>query len=166
MEPVSIFFHHYIFSLHPEKGSPNPSSLQLSRMMMTMVWKKWGKLISKVQPLSKIETRLTFTCLLVSYLWWVGPNVWNPWTLFGRKGLWQVFLRDKVILLFSDSRWWGNKRIDYSLLCPQGLQNFPQSALVHLCYNSYWESKDLVTFMLWQVCMDLKFEKVVWLTLM
>jgi len=47
--------------------------------------------------------------------------------------------------------WWGTKRIDYVLTGPEGLQQFPVSTLMSLCYNSYWESKDLVTFILWQI---------------
>lgn len=47
--------------------------------------------------------------------------------------------------------WWGTKRIDYMLHCPDGLEQFPVSTLMQICYNSYWESKDLVTFILWQI---------------
>ena len=47
--------------------------------------------------------------------------------------------------------WWGSKRIDYMLYCPDGLQQFPFSALTPLCYSSYWESRDMVSFILWQV---------------
>ena len=37
------------------------------------------------------------------------------------------------------------------LYCPDGLQQFPFSALTQLCYSSYWESRDMVAFILWQV---------------
>ena len=50
-----------------------------------------------------------------------------------------------------DSSWWGTKRIDYMVQSPEGLQQFPTSTLIQLCYNSYWESKDIVTFIVWQV---------------
>jgi len=63
--------------------------------------------------------------------------------------------RDNVYFLFAhtqtDSSWWGTKRIDYMTHSPEGLQQFPVSTLIQLCYNSYWESKDIVTFIVWQV---------------
>lgn len=52
------------------------------------------------------------------------------------------------------SNWWGTKRIDYMTYSPEGLQQFPLSTLIQLCYNSYWESKDIVTFILWQILQD------------
>ena len=45
-------------------------------------------------------------------------------------------------------RWWGNKRIDYALYCPEGLANFPAQALPHLFHASYWESQDAIAFIL------------------
>lgn len=49
-------------------------------------------------------------------------------------------------------KWWGDKRIDYALYCPEGLSNFPTHALPHLFHASYWESNDVVAFILRQVC--------------
>ncbi|XP_023246187.1 protein retinal degeneration B [Copidosoma floridanum] len=43
-------------------------------------------------------------------------------------------------------KWWGNKRIDYALYCPEGLANFPTNALPHLFHASYWESSDVIAF--------------------
>lgn len=54
----------------------------------------------------------------------------------------------------SSLGWWGSKRIDYSLYCPDGLNNFPTNALPHLFHASYWESCDVVAFILRQVSID------------
>ncbi|XP_021120157.1 membrane-associated phosphatidylinositol transfer protein 1 isoform X4 [Heterocephalus glaber] len=48
-------------------------------------------------------------------------------------------------------RWWGTKRIDYSLYCPEALTSFPTVTLPHLFHASYWESADVVAFILRQV---------------
>ncbi|XP_074640171.1 protein retinal degeneration B-like [Tubulanus polymorphus] len=47
--------------------------------------------------------------------------------------------------------WWGTKRIDYALYCPEALHTFPTNALPHLFHASYWESSDVVAFILRQV---------------
>ena len=48
-------------------------------------------------------------------------------------------------------RWWGAKRIDYILYCPDALQSFPTGALAPLFHSSFWESTDAVAFILRQV---------------
>lgn len=48
-------------------------------------------------------------------------------------------------------RWWGSKRLDYALYCPEGLSNFPSHALPHLFHASYWESSDVIAFILRQI---------------
>ncbi|KAG8522683.1 Membrane-associated phosphatidylinositol transfer protein 1, partial [Galemys pyrenaicus] len=48
-------------------------------------------------------------------------------------------------------RWWGTKRIDYSLYCPEALTAFPTVTLPHLFHASYWESADVAAFILRQV---------------
>ncbi|KAL0272196.1 UNVERIFIED_CONTAM: hypothetical protein PYX00_005270 [Menopon gallinae] len=48
-------------------------------------------------------------------------------------------------------RWWGTKRLDYALYCPEGLANFPTNALPHLFHASYWESSDVIAFILRQL---------------
>ncbi|XP_006035961.1 membrane-associated phosphatidylinositol transfer protein 1 [Alligator sinensis] len=48
-------------------------------------------------------------------------------------------------------RWWGVKRIDYLLYCPDALTAFPTITLPHLFHASYWESSDVVAFILRQV---------------
>uniref|UniRef100_A0A672KK65 Membrane-associated phosphatidylinositol transfer protein 3 n=1 Tax=Sinocyclocheilus grahami TaxID=75366 RepID=A0A672KK65_SINGR len=47
--------------------------------------------------------------------------------------------------------WWGSKRLDYALYCPDVLTSFPTVALPHLFHASYWESTDVVAFLLRQV---------------
>ncbi|KAA0702049.1 Membrane-associated phosphatidylinositol transfer protein 3 [Triplophysa tibetana] len=49
------------------------------------------------------------------------------------------------------STWWGSKRLDYALYCPDVLTTFPTVALPHLFHASYWESTDVVAFLLRQV---------------
>jgi hypothetical protein len=49
------------------------------------------------------------------------------------------------------STWWGNKRLDYALYCPEGLQSFPSVALPYLLHVSFWESTDVASFILRQV---------------
>ncbi|XP_023673882.2 membrane-associated phosphatidylinositol transfer protein 3 isoform X4 [Paramormyrops kingsleyae] len=49
------------------------------------------------------------------------------------------------------STWWGTKRLDYALYCPDVLTSFPTVALPHLFHASYWESTDVVAFVLRQV---------------
>lgn len=48
-------------------------------------------------------------------------------------------------------KWWGSKRLDYALYCPEGLNNFPTNALPHLFHASYWESSDVIAFILRQI---------------
>ncbi|KAL1501307.1 hypothetical protein ABEB36_006651 [Hypothenemus hampei] len=48
-------------------------------------------------------------------------------------------------------KWWGTKRLDYALYCPDGLSNFPTNALPHLFHASYWESSDVIAFILRQI---------------
>uniref|UniRef100_A0A8C6L8J2 Phosphatidylinositol transfer protein membrane associated 2 n=1 Tax=Nothobranchius furzeri TaxID=105023 RepID=A0A8C6L8J2_NOTFU len=80
-------------------------------------------------------------------------------------GLVQIFLSngtvipqqvpDDVSFLFLPvkvaSRWWGSKRVDFALYCPDALTAFPTVALPHLFHASYWESTDVVSFLLRQV---------------
>uniref|UniRef100_A0A2K5RVU0 Phosphatidylinositol transfer protein membrane associated 2 n=1 Tax=Cebus imitator TaxID=2715852 RepID=A0A2K5RVU0_CEBIM len=55
------------------------------------------------------------------------------------------------LLLAVAAKWWGQKRIDYALYCPDALTAFPTVALPHLFHASYWESTDVVSFLLRQV---------------
>uniref|UniRef100_A0A8C7GPU2 Phosphatidylinositol transfer protein membrane associated 2 n=1 Tax=Oncorhynchus kisutch TaxID=8019 RepID=A0A8C7GPU2_ONCKI len=56
-----------------------------------------------------------------------------------------------VCLVVVASRWWGSKRMDFALYCPDALTAFPTVALPHLFHASYWESTDVVSFLLRQV---------------
>ncbi|ELU13727.1 hypothetical protein CAPTEDRAFT_169194 [Capitella teleta] len=49
------------------------------------------------------------------------------------------------------STWWGSKRLDFALYCPEGLQSFPAVALPYLLHASFWESTDVAAFILRQV---------------
>jgi len=49
------------------------------------------------------------------------------------------------------AKWWGSKRLDYALYCPEGLANFPTNSLPHLFHSSYWESTDVIAFILRQL---------------
>uniref|UniRef100_A0A672ZYK7 Phosphatidylinositol transfer protein membrane associated 2 n=1 Tax=Sphaeramia orbicularis TaxID=375764 RepID=A0A672ZYK7_9TELE len=53
--------------------------------------------------------------------------------------------------LYIAARWWGTKRLDFALYCPDALTAFPTVALPHLFHASYWESTDVVSFLLRQV---------------
>lgn len=55
------------------------------------------------------------------------------------------------VCVIVSSTWWGSKRLDYSLYCPDVLTAFPTVALPHLFHASYWESTDVVAFLLRQV---------------
>lgn len=56
-----------------------------------------------------------------------------------------------AVLFAVTQKWWGAKRLDYALYCPEGLANFPTNALPHLFHASYWESSDVIAFILRQV---------------
>lgn len=48
-------------------------------------------------------------------------------------------------------KWWGSRRLDFALYCPEGLANFPPHVLPHLFHASYWESMDVVGLLLRQL---------------
>lgn len=75
------------------------------------------------------------------------------------KGRIISFARNLIfILLLVSQRWWGTKRLDYALYCPEGLANFPTNSLPHLFHASYWESSDVIAFILRQVSVSLQEE--------
>lgn len=55
------------------------------------------------------------------------------------------------VCISVSSSWWGSKRLDYALYCPDVLTAFPTVALPHLFHASYWESTDVAAFVLRQV---------------
>ncbi|XP_041692265.2 membrane-associated phosphatidylinositol transfer protein 2-like isoform X1 [Coregonus clupeaformis] len=60
-------------------------------------------------------------------------------------------LGDGNSALLVAARWWGTKRVDFALYCPDALTAFPTVALPHLFHASYWESTDVVSFLLRQI---------------
>uniref|UniRef100_A0A672UXP2 Membrane-associated phosphatidylinositol transfer protein 3 n=1 Tax=Strigops habroptila TaxID=2489341 RepID=A0A672UXP2_STRHB len=63
-----------------------------------------------------------------------------------------------LVCFIVTAKWWGTKRIDYALYCPDVLTAFPTVALPHLFHASYWESTDVVAFILRQV---MRYENVI-----
>uniref|UniRef100_A0A8C6TFI2 Membrane-associated phosphatidylinositol transfer protein 3 n=1 Tax=Neogobius melanostomus TaxID=47308 RepID=A0A8C6TFI2_9GOBI len=55
------------------------------------------------------------------------------------------------VMAYISSLWWGSKRLDYALYCPDVLTAFPTVALPHLFHASYWESTDVAAFVLRQL---------------
>lgn len=49
------------------------------------------------------------------------------------------------------TNWWGTKRVDFALYCPEGLQQFPTAVLSPLFHVSYWESSDVAAFVVREV---------------
>ncbi|KJE96268.1 retinal degeneration B-PD [Capsaspora owczarzaki ATCC 30864] len=48
-------------------------------------------------------------------------------------------------------QWWGERRVDYEVYFPKGIESFPRSALMHILHSSYWESKDVAAFIVREV---------------
>ncbi|NXT25553.1 PITM2 protein, partial [Syrrhaptes paradoxus] len=71
----------------------------------------------------------------------------GPWSQAADRALRIPDLDIKTVA----AKWWGTKRIDYALYCPDALTAFPTVALPHLFHASYWESTDVVSFLLRQV---------------
>uniref|UniRef100_A0A8C9ST42 PITP-less RdgB-like protein n=1 Tax=Scleropages formosus TaxID=113540 RepID=A0A8C9ST42_SCLFO len=69
------------------------------------------------------------------------------------KGLYRIALRRHASFSFTClcHMWWGTKRLDYALHCPDVLTAFPTAALPPVFHSSYWESTDVVSFVLRQV---------------
>lgn len=64
-------------------------------------------------------------------------------------------------MVIVTANWWGTKRIDYALYCPDVLTAFPTVALPHLFHASYWESTDVAAFILRQVRQHLLKQNIV-----
>lgn len=56
-----------------------------------------------------------------------------------------------IVCVLVCSGWWGSKRLDYALYCPDILTALPTVTLPKLSHASYWESTDVVAFLLRQV---------------
>lgn len=66
-----------------------------------------------------------------------------------------------MTVILVTKKWWGTKRLDYALYCPDGLSNFPTNALPHIFHASYWESSDVIAFILRQVKITLCLKYIV-----
>lgn len=44
--------------------------------------------------------------------------------------------------------WWGDNRIDYVLYAPEKITNLPRISLPYIFHSCYWESTDVVSFIL------------------
>ena len=44
--------------------------------------------------------------------------------------------------------WWGSRRIDYIVYSPESLINQPAHVLPIVFHSSYWESRDVMAFLL------------------
>lgn len=54
------------------------------------------------------------------------------------------------------SVWWSEHRIDYMLETPwknEGFERLPVSTFSHIVHSSYWEAKEMASFILRQVHM-------------
>uniref|UniRef100_A0A8D3D4D1 Membrane-associated phosphatidylinositol transfer protein 3 n=1 Tax=Scophthalmus maximus TaxID=52904 RepID=A0A8D3D4D1_SCOMX len=69
----------------------------------------------------------------------------------GRRASVTSLESETSICSMVSSRWWGSKRLDYALYCPDVLTAFPTVALPHLFHASYWESTDVAAFVLRQL---------------
>ncbi|VDP52441.1 unnamed protein product, partial [Schistosoma margrebowiei] len=47
--------------------------------------------------------------------------------------------------------WWGPKRVDYNVHCPEAMQNILARARPSILHASYWESKDVASFIIRQI---------------
>ena len=107
------------------------NTMQMRRMSEASLFSNSSGLQQEPLPIQVIsDSKLCFKCVI-------------PTKLF--------HFRTCLICTVSQ-KWWGNKRLDYALYCPEGLSNFPTNALPHLFHASYWESYDVVAFILRQVC--------------
>ncbi|CAF3544607.1 unnamed protein product [Rotaria sp. Silwood1] len=59
-------------------------------------------------------------------------------------------LSNETNTLFSDLRqtWWGSRRVDYIVYCPEFLMSQPAHVLPIVFHSSYWESRDVMSFIL------------------
>uniref|UniRef100_A0A7N8WVZ9 Membrane-associated phosphatidylinositol transfer protein 3 n=1 Tax=Mastacembelus armatus TaxID=205130 RepID=A0A7N8WVZ9_9TELE len=69
----------------------------------------------------------------------------------GRRASVTSLESETSICSMVSSTWWGSKRLDYALYCPDVLTAFPTVALPHLFHASYWESTDVAAFVLRQL---------------
>merc|ERR1719206_245516 len=56
-----------------------------------------------------------------------------------------------LVIIPQVETWWGEKRMDFALHCPDTLASFPPKTLPHIFHSSYWESADVISFILRQL---------------
>lgn len=106
--------------------------------------KHWAP--GRLFPLSSATSQGPTSCCT----WSEEPEPWNTVCGGDCRCMWVPFVWTSLLLLVA-AKWWGTKRIDYALYCPDALTAFPTVALPHLFHASYWESTDVVSFLLRQV---------------
>lgn len=59
---------------------------------------------------------------------------------------WRLSCTDEYILVRQS--WWGSRRVDYIVYCPESLMRQPAHVLPIVFHSSYWESRDVMAFIL------------------
>ncbi|CAF0833193.1 unnamed protein product [Brachionus calyciflorus] len=55
-------------------------------------------------------------------------------------------------IIQTKKNWWGDNRIDYVLYAPEKIANLPKKSLPYIFHSCYWESTDVVAFILRMIC--------------
>ena len=50
--------------------------------------------------------------------------------------------------ILAKKNWWGDNRIDYVLYAPENITNLPRKSLPYIFHSCFWESTDVVAFIL------------------
>ncbi len=78
------------------------------------------------------------------------PNETN--TLFSdsknKKKNDEIFLILINDIILVRQTWWGSRRVDYIVYCPEFLMSQPAHVLPIVFHSSYWESRDVMSFIL------------------
>ena len=57
-------------------------------------------------------------------------------------------MNNYLSLKIVKNQWWGENRIDYVLYAPEQLANFPRKSLPYIFHSCFWESTDVVSFIM------------------
>lgn len=68
--------------------------------------------------------------------------------IFNRK---QILEYKILCFLIVRQTWWGSRRVDYIVYCPESLMSQPAHVLPVVFHSSYWESRDVMAFILRKV---------------
>lgn len=82
-----------------------------------------------------------------------GTNLINTDTMFsnrenGHKSQFPLIHLDALLVRQT---WWGSRRVDYIVYCPESLMSQPAHVLPIVFHSSYWESRDVMAFILRKV---------------